>query len=116
VGRGTPQATISGTVRGSESSAALEGRVVDVVNVQTNERQRVATNRTGGFTVKVKPGKYRVEVTLRAGEALVKEPGVMDVNRASRDAHADFVIGTVRVSRPRGPAYRVDHGLGSPIA
>jgi hypothetical protein len=117
-GAGTAAAhgTISGTVRGPEGSRGVEGRLVEVVNVDTNERQRISTNRAGGFTVKVRPGKYRVELSLRHGEALVKQPGVMNVNRREADAHADFVIGTGRLSRPRGPAYRTDHGLGSPIA
>jgi len=115
--------TISGTVRGPQGATAIEGRVVEVVNLETNERQRVTTNNAGGFTVKVKPGQYRVELTLREGEAIVKAPGVMHVNRSDVDAHADFVISSGtggvsgRVMRPRAPAYRtVDHGLGSPIA
>jgi hypothetical protein len=108
--------TISGTVRGPESTEAIEGRVVEVINVETNERQRVTTNNAGGFTFKVKPGSYRVELQLREGESLVKSPGVMNVNRSDVDAHADFVIGAGRISRPRGPAYRMDDGLGSPVA
>ena len=110
------EGTISGTVRGPESTSAIEGRIVEVVNVDTNERQRVSTNSAGGFTFKVKPGKYRVELTLRDGESLVKQPGIMNVNRSDIDAHADFVLGSVRIARPRGPGYRTDHGLGSPIA
>jgi hypothetical protein len=110
------EGTISGTVRGPESVSAIEGRIVEVVNLETNERQRVTTNNAGGFTFKVKPGRYRVELTLREGESLVKQPGVMNVNRSDVDAHADFILGSVRVARPRGPAYRTDNGLGSPIA
>ena len=108
--------TISGTIRGPESAAALEGRVVEAVNVETYERHRVTTNNAGGFTFKVPPGKYRVELTLRDGEALVKQPGVMTINRSDLDAHADFVLGSVRAARPRGAGSRADHGLGSPIA
>lgn len=108
--------TISGTVRGPESTSAIEGRIVEVVNIETNERQRVTTNSAGGFTFKVKPGKYRVELMLRDGETLSKTPGVMNVNRSDVDAHADFVIGGQRISRPRTPAFRIDHGLGSPVA
>jgi hypothetical protein len=39
----------------------------------------------------------------------------MNVNKSDVDAHADFVIGTTKVSRPRFPA-NGDSGLGSPIA
>jgi hypothetical protein len=110
------QGTITGTVRGPDSASSIDGRVVEVVNVETNERQRATTNTAGGFTFKVKPGNYRIELPLRNGESLVRAPGVMHVNRTDIDAHADFIIGAGRVSRPRGPAYRTDHGLGSPVA
>jgi uncharacterized protein YfaS (alpha-2-macroglobulin family) len=109
------QRTLSGTVRGRESAGAIEGRVVEAVNVETKERQRATTNNAGGFTFKVKPGTYRVELALRDGESLLKTPGVLNVNRSDVDAHADFVVGAGRASRPRGPAYRTDDGLGSPI-
>lgn len=108
--------TISGTVRGPEGTSPVEDRVVQVVNLETGERQRTATNSAGGFTFKVKPGKYRVELSLRDGEVLVKKPGVLDVNRSDVDAHADFVLGTSRVMRPRSPHLRGDDGLGAPSA
>jgi hypothetical protein len=108
--------TISGTVRGPEGTSAIEGRTVEVINVDTGERQRVATNNAGGFTFKVKPGNYRVELTLLDGETIVKKPDVIHVNRSDVDAHADFVVGVVRVSRPRNHAPRTNDGLGSAIA
>jgi hypothetical protein len=108
--------TISGTVRGPEGTSAIEGRDVTVVNVDTGGRAQVKTNNAGGFTFKVKPGKYRVELALLAGEVLVKQPGVINVNRSDVDAHADFIIGTSRVSRPRFAAPRSKDGLGSPSA
>jgi hypothetical protein len=106
--------TISGTVRGPEG-ASPEGRSVEVVSVETGERQVAVTTRTGGFTFKVRPGRYRVELALRPGETVIKQPGLMDVTRGVGDAQGDFVLGNVRISRPR-PAYRLDNGLGSPIA
>ena len=107
--------TISGTVRGPEGTSAIEGRTVEVVNADTGERQRASTNSAGGFTFKVKTGKYQVQLTLREGESIVKQPGVIHVNRGDVDAHADFIIGSVRLSRPRSPTYRPDAGLGAPI-
>jgi hypothetical protein len=108
--------TISGTVRGPEGTSPIEGRDVAVVNVDTGLRAQVKTNNAGGFTFKVKPGKYRVELALLSGEVLVKQPGVINVNRSDVDAHADFVVGTSRVSRPRFAAPRAADGLGSPRA
>jgi len=108
--------TISGTVRGPEGTSAIEGRNVEVINVETGERQRATTNNAGGFTFKVKPGNYRVELTVLDGEMVVKKPDVIHVNRSDVDAHADFVLGAARISRPRNRAPRADDGLGSSIA
>jgi hypothetical protein len=107
--------TISGTVRGPEGTSAIDGRDVEVVNVDTGERQHTATNNAGGFTFKVKPGKYRVEVSVHDGETIIKKPDVIDVNRSDVDAHADFILAASRVSRPRFRAPRADDGLGSAI-
>ena len=108
--------TISGTVRGPDGTSPLDGRLVEVVNVDTGEKQQVATNNAGGFTFKVKPGKYQVNLTLREGEVLVKKPSIINVNRSDVDAHADFVLGVARVARPRFRQPRGEDGLGSPSA
>lgn len=108
--------TISGTVRGPQGTSAVVGRSVEVVNVESGERQRGLTSNTGGFTFKVKPGKYRVELTLRGGETIIKRPGVIDVNRSDVEAGADFILGAASISRPRYHAPRSDDGLGSAIA
>ncbi len=108
--------TISGTVRGPEGTNPIEGRVVQAVNVDTGERQSLTTSSTGGFTFKLKPGKYRVEIALRDGESIVKGPGIVDVNRSDVDAHADFVVAASRISRPHYPANDSEVALGPPIA
>ena len=108
--------TISGMVRGPEGATPIEGRTVEVDTVDTGERQRVVTSNTGGFTFKVKPGRYRVELTLRERETLVKKPGVLSVNRSDVDASADFVIGAATVVRPHNHGPRADDGLGAAIA
>ena len=115
---GHAKVTISGTVRGPERAITVDGRIVELVNLATRERTRVATGEDGGYTVRVHPGDYRVELTLREGEALVREPGVIHVNRAGSAGDGDFVVGTIggRVARPRSPKYRTDDGLGSPVA
>lgn len=108
--------TMSGTVRGPEGSSPFHGRTVEIVNLETGARERTTTSNTGGFTFKVRPGRYRVELTLLDGETLVKRPGVIDVNRSDVDANADFVVGTSRLARPRFAAPRTNNGLGPPIA
>ena len=108
--------TISGTVRGPEGTSPIEGRMVDAVNVETGERQQVTTNSAGGFTFKVKPGRYRLELQLRDGESIVKQPGVLQINSSDVDANRDIVVGVVRVSRPKFAAPTNDLGLAPPIA
>ena len=110
-----PNGTISGTVRGPEAASSLEGRTVEVTNVETGERQRETTSSTGGFTFKLKPGKYRVELTLRPGESLAKQPGVIDLNKSDVDAHADFVLAVARTAHPLHPG-SLSANLGPPIA
>jgi hypothetical protein len=107
--------TISGTVRGPDGSSSIEGRAVEVVNLDTSERQQATTTDVGEFTLKVKPGKYRVRVALAEGESIVKGPGVMNVNRQDGDARADFVLGPARLLRPRAFAPTNDPSLGPPI-
>jgi hypothetical protein len=108
--------TISGSVRGAEASSPIKGRVVEAISVESGERQRVTTNTAGGFSFKLKPGRYRVELALRDGESVVKRPGVIDLSQGGANTQADFVVGTVHISRPRYPLYRIDTGLGAPIA
>ena len=114
---GNPNApgTISGTVRGPEGTSSIEGRTVEVVNIDTGERQRTTTSNVGGFTFKVRPGRYRVQVTLLAGETILEQPGEMKVNKSDVDAHADFIIGRARVLKPRSSTPR-NPDLGSPVA
>lgn len=108
--------TISGMVRGPEGTSAIEGRIVEVINVDTGERRRETTNSAGGFSFTLKPGQYRVVLTLQEGEALSKQPGTITLDKSDVDAHADFVLGNPRVSRPRSPSYRTYDGLGAAIA
>ena len=78
--------------------------------------ERETTSSTGVFTFKLQPGKYRVEVMLHDGESLIKQPGVMDLNKSDIDVHADFVVAVVRTSHPRQPGSLSGSGLGPPIA
>ena len=108
--------TITGVVHGPEGTSPVSGRTVQAVNVATGERTSAVTGSNGGFTIKVPPGKYRLELALHEGETLSKRPDVVDITRGDIDSHIEFVIAGPRVARPRGPAYRLDNGLGSPVA
>ena len=108
--------TINGTVRAPAGTSPTDGRLVEVINVATGERRRATTNESGRFSFKVQPGQYRVELTLRDGETLVRHPGVINVNPSDADTHVDFVVGASGVARPRYHAPRSDDGLGSAVA
>jgi hypothetical protein len=108
--------TISGIVRGPDGTSRIAGRTVEAINVDTGERVRVRTSTEGGFTLQVKPGKYRLSVALDPGEAVLQDPGVIDVNRSDLDPHRDIVIGQTRASHPTHPASAIPDGLGPPIA
>jgi hypothetical protein len=108
--------TITGTVRGSEGHSPVDGRAIEVVNIESGERLLANTDTSGTFSFRVKPGKYRLVLPLRDGESLVRAPGIIQLDRPAAAVRADVVLGSGRVSRPRGPAYRTDDGLGSPIA
>jgi hypothetical protein len=106
--------TITGIVRGPENTSALTGRTVEVVNVATGEKHTTTTAANGGFTIQLPKGKYRLDLQLRDGETLVKRPDIVDLDRGDIDSHIEFVVSGARTARR--PAYRLDNGLGSPIA
>jgi hypothetical protein len=110
------EGTISGTVHGPEGTSPVGGRTVEIVNVDTKERHTVTTSSNGGFTIKLPPGKYRLELQLQPGETLVKHPDIVKLDRGDIDSQIEFVVATARLLRPRGPAYHLDNGLGAPIA
>jgi hypothetical protein len=92
------------------------GRTVEVLNIATGEKHTVQTAANGGFTIELPAGKYRLELQLQDGETLVTRPGVVNLGRGDIDSHIEFVLSASRVNRSRGPAHRVDNGLGSPTA
>lgn len=110
------EGTITGIVRGPEGTSAVVGRTVEVIDTETNERRTVQTGDNGGFTIKVPAGTYRLELPLKTGETILKRPAIVKLDRGDIDSHIEFVISTPRVVRPSGPAYRLDNGLGSPVA
>jgi hypothetical protein len=88
--------TTPGTIGGIVSAVGgdrLAGRGVHAVHVVTSKRYSAETNVTGGFSIKVPPGEYRLEVDLRPGEKVVREPGVVHINKSDLDANLEIVVG-----------------------
>lgn len=84
--------TISGIVRTASGDTPLAGRKVTVVNVETGEKLETSTAVSGGYTIKVPRGHYRLEVELRPGEALSDKPDDVHITTSDIDAGRDFVI------------------------
>lgn len=83
--------TIAGHVR-SESNVAVVSRIVRAIAVPSGPTFETTTNAAGTYTMKVPPGRYRLEVELRQGERLAKEPGETTVGGSDLDPSRDFVI------------------------
>jgi hypothetical protein len=94
-----PQASVGGTIAGivttSDSTVAVPGRKVTAIEVANGSRYDATTATNGGYTIKVPEGTYRIEIELRAGEALAKQPDQTKINNGDLDPGRDFVI-TIR--------------------
>jgi hypothetical protein len=84
--------SISGTVTANNGSTALGARKVTAINTETGARFDVSTTTTGGYTVRVPRGTYRLEVELRGGEALAAQPEATEVDAGDLDAGRNFVV------------------------
>jgi hypothetical protein len=71
---------------------AVPGRKVTAAEATTGARYDTTTATNGGYTVQVPEGTYRIEVELRPGETLVKQPEPTHVNNSDLDPGRNFVI------------------------
>lgn len=85
--------TLAGTVRGPGGVAPPPGRQVEAVNVDTGARYATETGVTGGFSLMVPPGHYRIEVALVPGEEIVEDPGVVTVEAGGLADDKDVTLG-----------------------
>jgi carboxypeptidase family protein len=85
--------TIAGIVSTGEGGEPLAGRRVQAIDLVGGGRYSATTNVTGGFSIPVPPGKYRLEVELREGERVLRSPGTIDINKSDLDANLEIVIG-----------------------
>src|SRR4051812_23786890 len=90
--------TIAGIVKTADAAVAVPGRKITVIETTTGARHDTTTAANGGYTIQVPEGTYRIEIELRAGETLAKQPAETRVNNSDLDAGRDFVITT----RPGG--------------
>ncbi len=83
---------ISGMVTTGEGGSALGARTVTAIDVDTGARFETSTTSTGGYTVRVPRGNYRLEVELRDGEKVATQPDPTDVDAGDLDAGRNFVV------------------------
>ena len=65
--------TVAGTVSAS-GTVPVAMRTVTSVEVSSGQRHEASTGSSGGYTIKLPSGRHRLEVELRAGEMLTKQP------------------------------------------
>jgi hypothetical protein len=83
--------TISGTVR-AVGGEPLVGRTVTLTDTKSGATFRISTSQSGGYTIQVPASTYRLEVELRPGEAVTKQPAPTTLNVGDLDAQQDFVL------------------------
>jgi hypothetical protein len=84
--------TIAGIVSASGETMALASRKVTATNTATNAKYESTTSSTGGYTIKVPEGTYRIDVELRSGETLAKRPDAVRIHNGDLDSARDFVV------------------------
>jgi hypothetical protein len=88
--------TTPGTIAGIVSAPGgepLSGRRVQAVGAASAHRYSAVTSVTGGFSIPVPPGDYRLEVELREGERVLRQPSVIHINKSDLDANLKVVVG-----------------------
>ncbi len=84
--------TIAGTVSADNGSTPVTARKVTAVNTGSGAKFETATSSTGGYTIKVPAGTYRLEVEVRGGETVQRQPDTTEVNVGDVDSDRDFVL------------------------
>ena len=90
-----PGGTIAGIVS-TDVNTPVAGRRVTAVNADSGARFEATTATNGGYTIKVPEGRYRLELELRSGEVVTKQPAETRINRSDLDPRRDFVISAGR--------------------
>lgn len=83
--------SISGMVTGSDGTA-LGARKVTAIDMKSGARVEASTTSIGGYTMRVPPGTYRLELEVRPGEALAAVPDATEVDPGDLDAGRNFVV------------------------
>jgi Carboxypeptidase regulatory-like domain len=86
---------VGGTIAGmvsTSSNDAVPGRKVTAIDTVKGTKYEATTGVNGGYTMKVPQGTYRLELELREGERVTKQPADTKINNSDLDPKRDFVI------------------------
>ena len=89
----TTEMRVGGTIAGNVTATGtvpVPNRRVTATNVESRATFDATTGATGGYTIKVPEGTYRLDVELRPGETLSKRPDDTQVNTGDLDPGRDF--------------------------
>ena len=95
--------TIAGVVTATAGTVALAGRTVTAVDVATGSHFDATTNVSGGYTIKVPVGTYRLELETRDGEMLEKKPDTTRIDNGDLDSGRDFQVTVAVAANKRLP-------------
>ena len=84
--------TIAGAVLAGDERTPLPSRKVAAIEVASGTRFETSTATNGGYTIKVPPGTYRLEVETRPNETVTTQPEPTQVNPSDIDSDRDFVL------------------------
>ena len=90
-GHNTTPGTIAGSLR-TTAGDPLPDRLVTAVDTVSGQKYSSGTGVTGGFSIKVPPGKYRLTVELRGEETVAQEPGIIDINKSDLDTDLNIFV------------------------
>ena len=86
---------VGGTIAGivsTDTNAAVTDRKVTAIDTTSGARFEATTGANGGYTIKVPEGTYRLELELRPGEVVTKQPSETKINKSDLDPRRDFTI------------------------
>jgi uncharacterized protein YfaS (alpha-2-macroglobulin family) len=96
---------VGGTIAGivsTDTNAAVLDRKVTAIDTTSGARFEATTGANGGYTIKVPEGTYRLELELRPGEVVTKQPAETKINKSDLDPRRDF---TISVKPPTAQAH-----------
>jgi hypothetical protein len=95
IDNGPKPPNVGGTIAGivtNQGNVPVAGRKVTAIETTAGTRFDATTAGNGGYTIKVPQGTYRLELELRGGEKIAKQPDETKINKGDLDPHRDFVV------------------------